>query len=80
VFNMGSNRVLNGDPSTASTFQRPLFIGRNTLRAPRTSDFNVRYKRRSRSRLRRHRDAPSTVGLPYTDGQTSTVKRYTEGL
>jgi hypothetical protein len=45
VFNMGSNRVLNGDPSTSSAFQRPLFIGRNTLRAPRTSEFNVRYAR-----------------------------------
>jgi hypothetical protein len=45
VFNMGSNRVLNGDPSTPSTFQRPLFIGRNTLRAPVTSEFNVRYAR-----------------------------------
>jgi hypothetical protein len=45
VFNMGSNRVLNGDPATSSTFQRPLFIGRNTLRAPRTSEVNVRYAR-----------------------------------
>jgi hypothetical protein len=45
VFNVGSNRVLNGDPSTSSAFQRPLFIGRNTLRAPRTSEFNVRYAR-----------------------------------
>lgn len=45
IFNMGSNRVLNGDPSTSPTFQRPLFIGRNTLRAPRTSEFNVRYSR-----------------------------------
>jgi hypothetical protein len=45
VFNMGSNRVLNGDPSTPSAFQRPLFIGRNTLRTPRTSEFNVRYSR-----------------------------------
>lgn len=45
VFNMGSNRVLNGDPSTSNAFQRPLFIGRNTLRAPRTSEFNVRYAR-----------------------------------
>ena len=45
VFNMGSNRVLNGDPSTSSSFQRPLFIGRNTLRAPRTSEFNIRYSR-----------------------------------
>jgi hypothetical protein len=45
VFNMGSNRVLNGDPSTSSAFQRPLFIGRNTLHAPRTSEFNIRYSR-----------------------------------
>lgn len=45
VFNMGSNRVLNGDASTGSAFQRPLFIGRNTLRGPRTSEFNVRYSR-----------------------------------
>lgn len=42
---MGSNRILNGDPSTPSAFQRPLFIGRNTLRTPRTSEFNVRYAR-----------------------------------
>lgn len=45
VFNMGSNLILNGDPSTPSTFQRPLFIGRNTIRAPRISEFNVRYTR-----------------------------------
>ena len=45
VFNMGSNRVLNGDPLTSSAFQRPLFIGRNTLRAPRMSEFNIRYSR-----------------------------------
>jgi hypothetical protein len=45
VFNMGSNRVLNGDPLTSSAFQRPLFIGRNTVRAPRTSEFNIRYSR-----------------------------------
>jgi hypothetical protein len=45
VFNMGSNLILNGDPSTSSGFQRPLYIGRNTIRAPRTSEFNVRYTR-----------------------------------
>src|ERR1700681_4651745 len=45
VFSIGSNRVLNGDPLTPSAFQRPLFIGRNTVRAPRTSEFNVRYTR-----------------------------------
>ena len=41
----GTNLILNGDPSTPSTFQRPLFVGRNTIRAPRTSEFNVRYTR-----------------------------------
>ena len=45
VFNMGSNRVLNGDASTGSAFQRPLFVGRNTLRAPRISEFSIRYAR-----------------------------------
>jgi hypothetical protein len=45
VFNMGSNRVLNGDPLTTTAFQRPLFVGRNTIRGPRTSEFNIRYTR-----------------------------------
>lgn len=45
AFNMGSNRVLNGDPLTTTAFQRPLFIGRNTIRGPRTSEFNIRYTR-----------------------------------
>ena len=45
AFNMGSNLILNGDPSTPSAFQRPLFIGRNTIRGPRISEFNVRYTR-----------------------------------
>jgi hypothetical protein len=45
IFNIGSNQILNGDPSTPASLQRPLFIGRNTLRGPRTSEFNVRYTR-----------------------------------
>lgn len=45
VFNMGSNRPLNNDPLTATAFQRPLYVGRNTLRAPRTVEFNARYSR-----------------------------------
>ncbi len=45
VFNIGSNRSLNGDASTAGTYQRPLFIGRNTLNAPDTYEFNLRYSR-----------------------------------
>jgi hypothetical protein len=45
VFNIGSNQILNGDPSIPAGLQRPLFIGRNTLRAPRTAELNVRYVR-----------------------------------
>jgi len=45
VFNEGSNRVLNGDNATGSAFQRPLFIGRNTLRAPGQFEMNARYSR-----------------------------------
>jgi hypothetical protein len=45
VFNIGSNQILNGDSSTPASLQRPLFIGRNTLRGPGTAEFNVRYTR-----------------------------------
>jgi hypothetical protein len=45
VFNEGSNRVLNGDNATGSAFQHPLFIGRNTLRAPGQFEMNARYSR-----------------------------------
>jgi len=44
-FNLGSNRVLNGDASTGAAFQRPLFVGRNTLLAPATLEVNMRYTR-----------------------------------
>ena len=43
-FNLGSNRNLNGDP-TGNAFQRPLFVGRNTIKAPATYELNVRYSR-----------------------------------
>ena len=43
-FNMGSNRNLNGD-QTGNGFQRPLFIGRNTIMAPATYELNMRYAR-----------------------------------
>ena len=43
-FNMGSNRNLNND-LTGNAFQRPLFIGRNTIVAPSTYELNVRYSR-----------------------------------
>ena len=45
VFNIGSNRILNGDSSEAAANQRPLFVGRNTVRAPLVFEFNARYSR-----------------------------------
>jgi hypothetical protein len=45
LFNVGSNRQLNLDSSAPAAFQRPLFVGRNTLRAPAVFELNVRYSR-----------------------------------
>ena len=45
LFNIGSNRQLNLDASEPAAFQRPFFIGRNTLRAPSAFELNVRYSR-----------------------------------
>lgn len=45
LFNIGSNRVLNLDSSAPTAFQRPLFIGRNTLRGRAVFELNARYSR-----------------------------------
>jgi hypothetical protein len=45
LFNMGSNRVLNGDSTEGSAYQRPLFVGRNTIRAGYAAEINARYSR-----------------------------------
>ncbi len=45
LFNMGSTRVLNGDSTEGSAFQRPLFVGRNTIRAGYAAEINARYSR-----------------------------------
>jgi len=45
IFNIGSNRNLNNDPTIPNAFQRPLFIGRNTYRGPATRQFDLRYSR-----------------------------------
>jgi hypothetical protein len=45
VFNMGSNRNLNNDQTVGTAFQRPLFIGRNTIRGPMIQHLDVRYAR-----------------------------------
>ena len=45
IFNIGSNRILNGDTSESAAYQRPLFVGRNTVRAPGVFELNARYSR-----------------------------------
>ena len=45
LFNMGSNRVLNGDSTEGSAFQRPLYVGRDTIRAGWVAEINARYSR-----------------------------------
>jgi len=45
LFNIGSNRILNGDTTEPAAWQRPLFIGRNTLRGPAVLEWNARYSR-----------------------------------
>jgi hypothetical protein len=45
VFNIGSNNVLNGDSNVPAAQQRPLFIGRNTVRGPKIAQLDMRYAR-----------------------------------
>jgi hypothetical protein len=45
VVNIGSNMTLNNDQQAPASLQRPAFVGRNTLRVPRTIEFNARYSR-----------------------------------
>lgn len=44
-FNIGSNRALNLDTTAGNAFQRPAFVGRNTVLAPSTAELNIRYSR-----------------------------------
>jgi hypothetical protein len=45
LFNMGSNKILNGDGTEGTAFQRPLFVGRDTIRAGWVAEINARYSR-----------------------------------
>jgi hypothetical protein len=45
LFNMGSNKVLNGDSTEGTAYQRPLYVGRNTIRAGYAAEINARYSR-----------------------------------
>ena len=44
-FNEGSNRVLNGDAQIPSAMQRPLYVGRNTIRGQAIYQLDARYSR-----------------------------------
>lgn len=78
-FNIGSNRILNGDSTAGAAFQRPLYIGRNTLTAPATFELNLRYSRifPIRERLRPEFFFESTNLLNHTNvtgiNSTATV-------
>jgi hypothetical protein len=45
IFSMGSNRVLNGDQLVPAAQQRPLYVGRNTIRGPMINHLDIRYAR-----------------------------------
>ncbi len=45
IFNLGSNRSINGDPTIANAQQRPLYVGRNTIRGQSVYQFDFRYAR-----------------------------------
>ena len=45
TFNYVGNRNLNGDPTIPASQQRPLFVGRNTLKGPAVFQLDLRYSR-----------------------------------
>jgi hypothetical protein len=45
LFNMGSNTTLNGDPTESAAYQRPAYVGRNTIRAANQFELFARYSR-----------------------------------
>jgi hypothetical protein len=45
MFNIGSNRNLNNDPTIPTSLQRPLYVGRNTVAGPNVYELNLRYSR-----------------------------------
>lgn len=77
VFNLGSNRNLNGDGSAGAAFQRPLFVGRNTLRAPAVYEWNLRFSRsfgfRERARLEAFAESTNVLNHDNITGITSTA-------
>ena len=44
-WNMGSNQNLINDPTVPAAVQRPLFVGRDTIRGPKVIQMDARYSR-----------------------------------
>ena len=84
TFNMGSNRILNGDTATPAAFQRPLYVGRNTLRAPRTVELNARYSRlfplRERLGLEFFAESTNVLNRTNVTGMNTTATVDTAGV
>jgi len=78
VFNLGSSRNLNGDSSAGAAFQRPLAIGRNTLRAPSVYELNARFSRsfpiRERARLEAFAESTNVLNHDNITGIATTAQ------
>jgi hypothetical protein len=68
LFNVGSNQNLNKDSSQGNAFQRPLYVPRNSVRAPAAFELNARY-----SRLFPVRERASLEFLAETTNLTNTL-------
>ena len=84
LVNIGSNMVLNGDTQTGAAFQRPVGIGRNTYRVPRTSEFNARYSRlfpvRERMNLEFFAESTNVFNRTNVTGVNSTATVNSQGI
>jgi hypothetical protein len=84
VFNMGSNRNLNNDTSEGTAYQRPLFIGRDTIRGPAIFEMNARYSRffpiKERSKLEFIAESTNIANKVNVTALNSTAQVSTIGI
>ncbi|MCU1258170.1 MAG: Cna domain protein [Bryobacterales bacterium] len=83
VFNEGSNRTLNGDTTEPAAYQRPLYIGRNTIRGPSVYELNARLIReftvRERFRLQAFAESTNVFNHDNITGLNTTASVDTLG-
>ncbi len=82
-FNMGSNRNLTNDPQVPASQQRPLFIGRNTIRGQSIYQMDARYSHffpiRERFRPEFLAEAWNVFNHSNITGYNSTAQVDTQG-